>query len=79
MDVKLSRELKPIRNGWSSRSAALRLAAHGHSEEVADQNLQRAARLFLTPFQRQGTLQAEAMTMGLQVSGDQDDLRVTLE
>lgn len=79
MDVKLTRELKPIKNGWVSRSPTLHLAAHGRSEDVADQNLQRAARLFLTPFQRQGTLQAEATILGLHVTGDQGDLQVTLE
>jgi len=79
VDVKLNRELKPIKNGWVSRSSALHLAAHGHSEEIADRNLERAARLFLSPFQREGTLGAEAATMGLTVVGDQGDLKITIE
>lgn len=79
MDIKLNRELKQIKNGWSSSSPVLRLAAHGHSEEVADKNLERAARLFLSPFQREGTLRTEAATLGLQVISDQGDLKVTIE
>ena len=78
MDITLHRELKPIKNGWSSRSPELGLAAHGHSAEVADKNLQRAARLFLTPFQREGTLLDQVAALGLQVQGDQGCLDVTL-
>lgn len=79
MAVKLNRELKPIKAGWSSHAAALGLTAHGVSKEVADRNLERTVQRFLSPFQRDGTLQQEIMALSLEIEGDEDELEVILQ
>lgn len=79
MLVKMLRETNQIKNGWASRSVALGLAAHGYSPEVADKNLERMIRLFLAPFQREGTLADEARTLGLGAIEDLDDVDIVLE
>jgi hypothetical protein len=70
MLIKLYREVNPIKNGWCARSPVLKLAAHGYSQEVADKNLERTVRLFLAPFQREGTLQEELHAVGLELVED---------
>ncbi len=79
MPVKLNRELKPIKSEWCSRAPELGLAAHGYNEEVADRNLERTVRLFLTPLQRAGTLQEAITALGLEIVEGQDDLQVVLQ
>jgi len=79
MLIKLNRELNPIKNGWRSRCPQLGLVAHGFSPEVADKNLERVVRLFLAPFQREGTLSAEVQGLGLKTeSTGEQDLEITL-
>jgi hypothetical protein len=67
MNLVLNRELVKTQNGWISRCGQLRLAAVGRSEEIADQNLERTIRLFLSPFVREGTLQSELTAAGVDV------------
>lgn len=70
MSIKLNRVREPIKNGWSSRAVAPRVAAHGRSPELADLNLERVVRLYLAPFERAGTLESEVTALGLQVVND---------
>lgn len=70
---------KRIKNGWSAESPVLGVAAHGYSPEVADENLSRVARLFLAPFERQGTLTEEVTALGLHVTEDGEGLKIVLE
>lgn len=79
MLIVLKRDLKPIKNGWSSESPALGIAAHGFSQDVADKNLERAARLFLTPFEREGTFDQRLAALGLQAAEGGPELRIVLE
>lgn len=65
MIMEIEREMHEIKGGWASRSKALGLTAHGYSQEVADVNLERVVRLFLMPFQREGTLADETKALGL--------------
>lgn len=71
MVVEIHRETSRIKNGWSSRSMALGLTAHGYSKDVADINLERTILLFLMPFYREGTLADETKMLGL---GEVEDL-----
>jgi hypothetical protein len=64
--ITIKRECSIIKNGYASH--ALNLAAHGYSPEVADINLERTIRLFLAPFEREGTLQAEMQLLGLEIA-----------
>jgi hypothetical protein len=66
MNVTIKRERSTIKNGYAAR--ALGLAAHGYSPQVADLNLERTIRLFLSPFEREGTLTTEAQALGLQIA-----------
>ena len=79
MTVILKREVKRIKNGWSSRSPVLHLTAHGHSEQVADINLQRTVRLFLTPFERDGELANQWDRLALRYVEDGKGIEVVLE
>lgn len=79
MAVKLYREQNRVKNGYCARGVILGLAAHGFSPETADKNLERTVRLFLAPFQRQGTLWDEALALGLEPIDDGDETHVILE
>jgi hypothetical protein len=79
VSVGLYREVDQIARGFRSRCPALHIAAHGYSPEVADKNLERAVRLFLAPFQREGTLRDEARTLGLGEIEDVENLRIVFE
>ena len=81
MQIIIKHETNLIKNGWSVRAPQLGIAAHGHSEEIARLNLERGIRLFLQPFLRNNTFQAEAAGMGLAIrdNGNDDGLVVTLE
>lgn len=68
--MKLQRESYPIINGWASSWGTVGLTAHGRTPEIADINLARGIRLFLTPFQREGTLKEEALALGLGAMSD---------
>ncbi len=79
MILKLNRETNRIRNGWAASIPMLGLAAHGQSPEVADKNLERVVRLFLAPFQREGTLLEETRALGWGEIGDLDQVQIVLE
>ncbi len=79
MRVILKRDTKRIKSGWSSRSATLRLTAHGFSEEVADRNLGRIVRLFLEPFVREGDLERQLDIIPIRYERDDSPLEVTFE
>jgi len=79
MEVIIKHELKRIKNGWSARATDLGLTSHGHSEELAQRNLERGVRLFLSPFERVGSLKEELKRMKLTVLGDGEDIVVRLE
>ena len=64
MPLRLKREVNPIKNGFRSRAVTLGLAAHGHSPEVADLNLERTVRQFLAPFERGGCLDEALASLG---------------
>ena len=70
MNVALKHDVKRIKNGFSARVPGLRLAAHGHSPDLAARNLERTVLLFLRPFERAGTLEAELEKAGLEAQGD---------
>ena len=59
MKVVLKHEVNRAKNGYMARSPQLRLAAYGHSPEVARCNLERLVVLYLRPFERQGDLEKE--------------------
>jgi len=80
MELIINQEIKRIKNGWAIRAPQLGFTAHGHSQEVARLNLQRGIRLFLQPFQRNGTLETEIMRIGLKSgNGDEGKLVISLE
>ncbi len=76
MLVVLKQTIYPIKNGFAAHSPELRLTAHGYSPEVARENLERIALLFLKPFERQGTLKEEIRFLGLKVNGEEGELAV---
>ena len=78
MKVVIKHEMNRIKNGYSARSVALGLTAHGFSEEVARRNLERMVRFLLTPFERSNTLEGELQKMGLDVYNDGDGLTISL-
>ena len=80
MELLIGHEVYPIKNGWAARSPQLKLTAHGFSKETARLNLERGVKLFLRPFQREGTLEAEIASMGLTVNRDgvEQEIIVTL-
>lgn len=74
MRVELYRESEPTHNTWRSRCAKLGLAAHGRSPEVADRNLERLVRLYLSPFEREERLTEELSQLGLSSEEEGDDV-----
>jgi len=78
MPLVLKRSQNRIKNGWESRSAIMRIAAHGHSPEVADRNLERVARMFFTSLEREGRLEQEARRVGIETEGEGGELQVLL-
>ena len=79
MQVRLYRELRQIKGGWSARSEILHIAAHGYSPEAADKNLQRLIRLFLSPFEREGTLATETKPLGFEIVERLDEVQIVFE
>lgn len=59
MYIVLKQQHNRVRNGFFASSPQLKLSAAGHTAAAASQNLERVALLFLRPFERQGTLEAE--------------------
>ncbi len=80
MKFLIQHETSHIQNGWEARSTELRMAAHGHDEEIARESLKKCIESFLMPFSRQGTLEEEVSKIGLTVEkGDpESELEVTL-
>jgi hypothetical protein len=72
----LKHDIKRIKNGFEARSPELRLAAHGHSADVARRNLERTALLLLSPFDRGGVLEEEVRRLGLRAEEDGSELVV---
>lgn len=70
MRIVLKHETYQVRSGWAARSPEVGMAAHGRNEDMARSNLAYTVRLFLAPFQREGTLEQEVQRMGLQVISD---------
>jgi hypothetical protein len=57
----------------------LRIAAHGFSRDEADENLAWTARLFFAPFVRDGTLEGELRTLGVESVEGNGELEILLE
>ena len=70
MNVVFKHEVNRIKHGFAARIPNLRLQAHGASPELAARNLERTVLLFLRPFERAGTLEAELEKAGLEAQGD---------
>lgn len=79
MTLVLYRTVDRVRDGYRSRCPGLGLAAHGYSPEAADKNLERVVRLFLAPFQREGTLQDELAAVGLAAPEGLEATRIVFE
>ena len=79
MVLELYREQYQVKSGWASQCVPLGLTAHGPNPEVADKNLERSVRLFLAPFQRDGTLQDEIHALGLSSVDASDDVQIILK
>ena len=80
MEFLIQHEMYPIKNGWAAQASTLRMAAHGHDEEAARDNLKQAVESFLIPFLREGTQRDEFNKIGLSVEWDKfgDAIEVTL-
>ena len=76
MKVVLKHEVNRAKNGYMARSPQLRLAAYGHSPEVARCNLERLVVLYLKPFERQGDLEKEVGKAQLQSEDSGSELAV---
>ena len=76
MHITLNPEVNKVKNGFAAQIPRLRIAAHGHSPELAARNLERTVLLYLRPFERAGTLQQELEAAGLEAHGDGGDLTV---
>lgn len=76
MLIILKHETYHIKNGFAARSPELRLTAHGYSPEVARENLERTALLFLKPFARQGSLKEEIRFLGLKADDEDGELAI---
>jgi len=77
MRVILKHKVYRVKNGFAAHSPELGLTAHGYSPEVARQNLERTALLFLRPFDRQGNLKEEVQLLRLESEGDGVELTVS--
>jgi hypothetical protein len=78
MDVRLDHETYHIKNGWAAWVPQLGCTAHGYSEEAARLNLARCVKLFLQPFQREGTLESTINRMGLKVDLQSSDGKIVV-
>lgn len=78
MRVVLKHTMNRIKNGFAASSPQLGIAAHGHSPEVARDNLGHSALLFLRPLGRQGILMEELAKLGLEVQGEEGELIVVV-
>lgn len=76
MLVVLKQEVYHIKNGFAAHSPELGITAHGYSPEVARCNLERAALMFLKPFERQGKLVEEIQLLGVKIKDDGAGLKV---
>ncbi len=76
MRVVLKHGVYRIKNGFAAHSQELGLTAHGPSIELAKQNLERTAALFLKPFARQEMLEKELQLLGINFEGDGAELAV---
>lgn len=76
MRIVLKHNVNRIKNGFAAASLELRIAAHGHSPEVARRNLEYMALLFFKPFERRGVLEEELARLPLQVEQEEGDLAV---
>lgn len=76
MLIELKHTMYPVKNGFAAHSPELGLTAHGYSPQVAKENLERIALLFLRPFERQGSLKEEIHILGLEVGADEGELAI---
>lgn len=78
MEIVLKHSLYPIKNGFAANSTELGLTAHGHTPELAKQNLARLAALFFQPFERQGKLMEEVIFLKLKTGKNSEELKVII-
>jgi len=78
MKIVINHDVKLIKNGYLATAKGMRMAAQGYNEETAKANLEHGVRLFLQPFQRNGTLEYEIEMMGLTVLGNGHDNELTI-
>lgn len=81
MNIVLKHEEYQVKNGFASGIPALKLAAHGRSPELAEQNLKRIVLCFLKPFEREGTLENEIRvleTRGIKVERNDSGLNIII-